>query len=283
MIKGLLFFLYLILVFFLLYKNEYLSSKYDFSIDFIPTISFISVIYIGYRYLVLYVKADSLEDEFTSIVNHTFRTPLTRIMWMTKELEKDMPQNERLLYLQNISNATDKVLEVVDLIVGGSKDINSKAGYNFEAVSVRALVEKSIAKYREEITKKNITFQIPTFADMPMLTVDLKKISFVIDTVIENAVFYTPQGGKILIGCVKTKRHLTLSVADNGLGLNLIDKMRIFSRFFRSKKALLLNTDGMGLRLYLSRQIMKRHHGRIHAKSGGRNKGAVFFIELPFN
>ena len=209
----------------------------------------LALVYLLYKYIVLYLKAHSLENEFTSIVNHTFRTPLTRIMWMTKELEKDMSANERLLYLQNISNATDKVLEVVDLIVGGSKDINSKSGYNFEAVSIRTLVEKSIIKYREEINKKNIKFQVPTFTDMPELSVDLKKISFVIDTVLENAIFYTQSGGKIRINCEKHRRNLVLSVADNGLGLNLIDKLRLFSRFYRSKKAILLNTDGMGLSL----------------------------------
>lgn len=252
-------------------------------IDSIYILSFLALLYIGYKYIVLYLKAHSLEEEFTSIVNHTFRTPLTRILWMTKELEKDISQNEKLLYLQNISNAADKVLEVVDLIVGGNKDINSKAGYNFEAVSIRALVEKSIVKYREEITKKSITFQVPTFTNMPELTVDLKKISFVIDTVLENAIFYTPQGGHIFINCDKTRRNLILSVTDSGLGLSIIDKIRIFSKFYRNKKALLANTDGMGLRLYLSRQIMKRHHGRIYAKSKGRNKGSKFFIELPFN
>jgi signal transduction histidine kinase len=61
-----------------------------------------------------------------------------------------------------------------------------------------------------------------------------------------------------------------------------MDKLMIFQKFYRSKKAILMNTDGMGLRLYLSKEIIKRHHGRIYAKSNGVNEGTTFFIELPF-
>jgi len=57
----------------------------------------------------------------------------------------------------------------------------------------------------------------------------------------------------------------------------------IFSKFYRGAQAKLMNTDGMGLKLYLSRQIIKRHHGKIYAKSNGKEEGSTFFIELPFN
>lgn len=274
--------MYIFAIFYLLYNNAYLVSTYSLPTNLIPIISLISALYIGYNYFSLYLKVDSLEYEFSSIVNHTFRTPLTRIMWFTKELEKDMSQNERLLFLQNITNATSRVLEIVDLIVG-IKNVNNTFGYFFEAISIRTVVEKSIINYREEINKKEIKFQVPTFKDMPLLTVDLKKISFVIDTLIENAIWYTPRGGQIVINCVADANKMTLSVADNGLGLDFMDKLKIFTRFYRNKQALKLNTDGMGLRLYLSKQIIKRHHGRIYAKSAGVNKGSTFFVELPFN
>jgi len=241
----------------------------------------ILIIYVLYRFIKLYFKARKTEYEFTSIVNHTFRTPLTRINWISKELEREMPQNERLLYIQNLNNATNKLLEIVDLIAG-IKDIKNTSGYVFLATSLRDIVEKSITKYREEINKKNITFQVSTFKDIPLLTVDLKKISFVIDTLIENAIIYTPPGGKILIDCIlKSNKKLLFYITDTGMGLNFYDKTRIFAKFFRSKKAVLAYPDGTGLRLYLAKQIISLHRGKIYVKSKGRDKGAVFFIELP--
>ena len=103
-----------------------------------------------------------------------------------------------------------------------------------------------------------------------------------IDTIVENAIFYTKQDGKILIDCISNSQKLILYISDTGIGLELIDKLRIFSKFYRSPKAKLMNTDGMGLRLYLSRQIIKRHNGKIYAKSNGVNEGTTFFVEIPF-
>lgn len=241
-----------------------------------------SFLLISYWLIKLYFKINKLEFEFTSIVNHAFRTPLTRIMWIAKELEKDLPREEREMNLQSLQNATSRVLGIVD-IIAGIKNVKDMSGYSFEAVSIREIVEKSIAKYKEEINRKNISFQVYSFKDIPLLTVDLKKISFVIDVILENAIFYTPENGKVQIECISKSNKIVIYIADTGLGLNFIEKMRIFSKFYRSKHAKLMNTDGMGLGLYLARQIIKRHNGQIYAKSRGRNKGTTFFIELPFS
>ena len=99
----------------------------------------------------------------------------------------------------------------------------------------------------------------------------------------ENAIFYTPKDGKILIDSIVRSNKIIFYITDTGLGLNFTDKMRLFSRFYRSKEAKLMNTDGLGLGLYLSKVIIARHRGKIYAKSKGRNKGSAFFIELPFS
>lgn len=274
--------LYIILIFILnLYNSE--ITLYCKIPDFlIPSIFTISILYICYKYIIFIIKENQLEEEMISIINHTFRTPLTSIMWYTKELEEEMPESEKLLYVQNINNSTSKVLGIID-ILAGLKDIKSTADYDFRAISLREIVEKSINKYRENINKKNITFQVSTFKDMPFLTVDLNKISFTIDTIIENAILYVKTGGKILIDSISDNKKITLFISDNGIGLDYKDKFMIFNKFYRSKEAKLMNTDGLGLRLYLAKQIIKRHHGKIYAKSNGRNMGTTFFIELYFN
>ncbi len=278
--KGLFFFIYLLGIFYLIYNNDSLSLIYGLPLSVIPIICFTSISYIGIKFIFLNLKVKNLEYEFTSIVNHTFRTPLTRIMWLLKELERDMPQSEKMLYLQNITNASNKILDIVDL-VAGIKNLNNTSSYFFEAMSIRDVVEKSIVKYREEINKKNLKFQVSTFKDIPLLTLDIKKITFVIDALIENAIFYTPKNGEVGVDSIMRDNKITLFVGDTGVGLTMVDKMRIFSRFYRNKKAVLMNPDGMGIKLYLSRQIIRRHDGRMYAKSKGIDKGTTFFVELP--
>lgn len=280
-IKNTLIAIYILGISYLMIINESVALIYNLPFYIIPVVFFISITFFVYKYIKTYTTAKNMEYEFTSIVNHTFRTPLTRIMWLTKELEKDMPINERLLYAQNINNATSKILDIVDLFAG-IKNVNDTSGYFFEATSIRDMVEKSLAKYREEINKKNLSFNVSTFKEIPMITVDLKKITFVIDSIIENAVFYTPNGGKVLIDSMNKKKFIEIIVSDNGVGLSITEKMRLFSRFFRTKNGVLMNPDGMGLKLYLSRQIIKRHKGRIYATSKGKDKGSTFFVELPF-
>lgn len=280
-IKIILSILYIILIFFLIFKKEQITLSYNLPAWIIPSVFFVSILYICYQYIIFTIKEGKLEEEMISIINHTFRTPLTSMLWYIKELERNLPQNERLLYLQNLNNGTNKILSVVDVLVG-IKNVMNTSGYFFEAISMREIVEKSMKKYRDKINKKNITFQVSLFKDTPLLTMDLNKISFVIDTIIENAISYTKQDGKILIDCITNPKKLTLFISDTGIGLGLMDKIMIFSKFYRSKQAKLMNTDGMGLRLYLSKQIIKRHHGKIYAKSNGLNEGTTFFIELPF-
>lgn len=282
LIKIILSTLYIAGVFYLIFNNDYLVKLYDIPTWLLPTLCIVSVFFFWFKYLSLYLNITKLENEFISIANHTFRTPLTGILWAIRELDKDIPAKERTVYLQNISNSTNRIVEVVDILVG-IKTINNLSTYNFQALSIRTIIENSIIKYKAEIVKRNLNFQVSTFKDVPLLTNDLKKISFVFDTIIENAILYTPKSGKILIDFIANHKKITIFISDTGIGLTLIEKIRIFSIFYRSNRALLLNPNSMGLRLYLSKIIIERHKGKIYAKSNGENKGTTFFIELPFN
>ncbi|MEI7810516.1 MAG: HAMP domain-containing sensor histidine kinase [bacterium] len=282
-VKGFFIILALLVVFYLALRNQYSLSLFDIPTPMVSLAALMIVFYIGYCYIDLFLNKNQIESEFTTIVNHTFRTPLTRINWISKALEDpNLEKEERLNYIQNLNNATNRLIEIVDLIAGIQK-IGDKTGYTFEATSIRDIVEKAIVKYREDINKKNLSLQVPTFKDIPMLTIDLKKISFVIDSILENAIVYTPKDGKILIDCVSVNNKLYLSVADNGPGLSFTDRLKIFSRFFRSKSAILAYPDGMGLRLHLSKKIVERHGGKMFVKSKGKDQGSTFVIVLPFS
>lgn len=265
-----------------LFYNIDISLQYNISIFIIPILAIISIVSITYRFIRLLVKSDRLENEFTTIVNHIFRTPLTRIAWIANELKAELPYEDRQAYTKDIENATSRLLSIVDTIFG-IKDIHNKSSYVFKAVSIREIVETSLLKHSTLINQKNINLKVSMFEKMPLLTADLKKVSFVIDVLIENAVMYTQTGGNIVIDCKTEGNKMIFFVADNGIGMNIFERMNIFNKFYRGKKAKSINPDGMGLGLYLSKIIIGRHHGRIYAKSSGMDSGSVFYIELPLN
>lgn len=271
--------IFIILSFLNFFQNES-SLFYDLPLYLIPSLNFIFGLLIIILYTTKFIEKDKTEEEFTTVVNHTFRTPLTSIMWMAQELEADLSKEEKNNVLQKITNSTKKVLDIVDLFVG-IKELNNRASYDFKATSIRDIIEKSITKYREDIKKKNINFQISTFKDIPLITIDLNKISFVIDAVLENALLYTKEKGNIIVDAKFDRKVLTIIIKDDGMGLDKIEIIKIFNKFYRNKEAMLMNPNGMGLKLYLSKIIINRHKGEIFLDSEGKGKGTTAYIKLP--
>lgn len=220
------------------------------------------------------------EQTFLSIVNHTFRTPLTRIKWMADALKTDMPRKDELEIINNLDNSVNRLLELVD-IVAGIKDIQNTSTYDLKAVSMREILEEALKKYSGLLHDKKIALRVPSLANIPLLSVDTKKISFVINVVIENAILYSKENGNINIEAEIKNDELILKIEDSGIGLSKKDRSNLFKRFYRGERATKMNTDGMGLGLYASREIIRRHNGKIYADSKGENLGTTFYIVLP--
>lgn len=225
-------------------------------------------------------KQSFTEESFITIVNHTFRTPLTRIKWMSESLSGDLSRAQQLETAQNISNSVNRLMGVVDTLVG-IKDIHSRASYELSAVSLRELFEQAVAKYRLEITNKKLSLSMPAFENIPLLTIDTKKISFVLDVILENAIMYSPDGGTITMSAEMRDNFITINITDAGIGLTPRDVRNLFRRFYRGDEAKKINTDGMGLGLYVSKVIIERHNGRISGRSNASGIGSTFTIALP--
>lgn len=220
------------------------------------------------------------EESFISIVNHTFRTPLTRIKWMSETLEQEIPRKEQIDISKDLANSVGRLLEIIDALAG-IKDIHNTSAYDLKAISLREILEEAIRKYSVPLNEKHITLSMPTLNNLPLLSVDTKKISFAIQIILENAILYSKEGGNIKIQASMSNEELVLEVADNGIGLSWRDRRNIFDRFYRGERAKKMNTDGMGLGLYMARIIIRRHKGKIYATSGGKDRGTTFFIKLP--
>lgn len=278
-LRGSVPFIYLILLSCVLSQNAYYAEVLNMPILLIPIIATISIIIIGFNYIKLYLKVNVIEYEFISIANHTFRTPLTKMVWALKELKELEFSKEKLVYLKNIENSANRILDIVDILIG-MQDVKNTSSYAFKPILIRKIVEDAIAKYTSRLDANNIKTTIDGFKDIPPLTADLKKITFVFDALVENAIYYNKNGGQIQIGAINKGDKILFYIADSGMGITFFERMRMFKKFYRSKRARSINTDGMGLSLYLIRLILKKHGGKIYFKTSGKDKGCTFFIEL---
>jgi signal transduction histidine kinase len=246
------------------------------------TITIIVLVVLCIYLLQQMIRSRTLEKSLLSIINHTFRTPLTSIKWMSDSLNTEFSIEKQHEAGRNIAISAERLLETID-IIAGVKDIRDRSSYDLKAVSIREIIEQAMSKYREPLNAKRITFNLPTFTNMPLLTLDTKKISFVIDALLQNAIFYTKENGHITVASTVNKYMVTITIKDDGIGLSWIDKINLYRRFYRGKIAKKMNTDGVGLSLYLTKIIIERHRGSIRASSWGRNHGSMLAITLPIS
>jgi hypothetical protein len=111
--------------------------------------------------------------------------------------------------------------------------------------------------------------------------VDRKRVQFVMQMIIENAVIYSRQGSRVDVEVEQRKSFIYVSVRDTGIGIAPGDMEHLFSRFFRASNASETHTEGLGIGLFVSRDIMKRHGGDLWAESAGIGKGSTFHMKIP--
>ena len=114
-----------------------------------------------------------------------------------------------------------------------------------------------------------------------MARIDVSRIKFIIQTYIENAIHYSLENPVITVSAHRDGARIVCTVADNGIGIPTSELPFLFAKFYRGSDARLADTEGMGIGLFMSKEIIKRHHGKIWAESDGPHKGSVFAFSIP--
>jgi len=229
-------------------------------------------------------EADLLKYEFINVVTHKFRTPLTSIKWTTENLIEMAPLNLRE-DIQHIQNANEKLVNLTNLLVNLSGTDDKSYEYVFAKVDFGKVLNECVVDIQGKVQSKNITL---SYIDQPLMYIsaDEQKIRFIVQTILDNAVNYTPQGGKIIVEVAKiesqfSKDKLMINISDSGIGIPKNEIRYIFTKFYRATNGRKADTEGMGIGLYLAKRIIERHKGKISVESAGENKGSTFTIVLP--
>ncbi len=278
-----LFVLFVILILFFLiginfFKNSVFFSALNDSV--IPLISLALVFLIILSFILREIENNKIQSRFMAIVTHKFKTPLVGIRWATEMLQKDLTLIEKGNLLNEMHKANDRLMEIVDLLIGFAK-FDKHVEYVFQEVSLLEIIENSYNKYSVAIQNKGINFSILSAKELAPVIIDKNKIQFVVDMLVDNAIKYTPKKGSITVSFEESDKALALKIKDTGIGLNFLDSHRLFGHFFRAQNAKLMDAEGLGLGLYTAKKIVSHHKGKLWAESAGINKGSTFFLRLP--
>ncbi len=262
------------------YYKDSLAVRFSLPEYAIPVFSIFAALLIIFTDWLSKRESEHIKNEFITIVTHKFRTPLTAIKWISSALKKNITSEEKDDLLKELDGTSQKISEIVDLLVDFAK-FDKNLEYAYKATSLRNLVYGALDRFAKPIREKGITFTIDPMQDIPLIVIDEMKIQFVIDTLFDNAIRYTPSGGTIKVAVREHDKSLNLYVEDSGVGVKSSELSRIGNRFYRSAAAKKIDTEGLGLGLHVSKKIIERHKGKLLIKSRGENKGAMFTVQIP--
>lgn len=230
------------------------------------------------------IEAARSKSEFVTVAAHQLRTPLNAVSWTFETLagEQSVPENLKEL-IKNGRIATAKVLKTVNDLLDVSKIEEGRFGYAMEEVEITAFLENILAQ-KMIIAKQ---FGIKIYFDRPAeknlkLKIDPKKMTVAIDNILDNAIKYNVKNGEITVKLEKLEKEpfIKISIIDTGIGIPPEEIERLFVKFYRGTNVLKFQTEGTGLGLYITKNIIRQHGGQIAAEST-LNRGTAFYITLP--
>lgn len=228
------------------------------------------------------------QSDFITIVAHQLRTPLSGLSWIleilaNKELGSLTSEQEKLI--DDGKKAMKESLKTVEDLLNVAQIEEGRFGFQFSMTDIEKIIEDVFTKF-EPVAKMDdvkLIFHRPEFQLKPFV-MDPLRIKLVLEILVDNAIKYNVKNGdvRIKIDPFEGKPFVLISVEDTGLGISREDLPRLFTKFFRSRAALKGQTSGIGLGLYLAKNIIDRHGGKIWAKSA-IGRGSIFTFSLPID
>ena len=223
---------------------------------------------------------------FVSNVSHELRTPLTSVKSYLEALDEGaLSEPVAPDFIKVSLDETNRMMRMVSDLLSLSRIDNATSHLDIELTNFTAFITFILNRF-DKIRSQNADKKYEIIRDYPInsiwVEIDTDKMTQVIDNIINNAIKYSPDGGKITVSMKTTETQMILSISDEGLGIPKKDLPKIFDRFYRVDKARSRAQGGSGLGLAIAKEIIKQHNGFIWAKSE-YGKGSTFTIVLPYD
>ena len=223
---------------------------------------------------------------FVSNVSHELRTPLTSVKSYLEALDEGALYEAVAPDFIKVSlDETNRMMRMVTDLLHLSRIDNATSHLDVELINFTAFITFILNRF-DKMRSQEQEKKYELVRDYPITSVwieiDTDKMTQVIDNILNNAIKYSPDGGKITVSMKTTDDQMILSISDQGLGIPKEDLPKIFDRFYRVDKARSRAQGGTGLGLAIAKEIIKQHNGFIWAKSE-YGKGSTFTIVLPYD
>jgi signal transduction histidine kinase len=226
---------------------------------------------------------DEAKDEFVSMASHQLRTPLTSIKgYLSMVIEGDAGDISPLqadMLNQAYASSQRMVFLIADLL-NVSRLKTGKFVIESKTTKLAELVSTEVAQLQETAKSRKLSLSYLEPKDFPDMQLDETKIRQVVMNFIDNAIYYTPQGGKITVTLEKKTKSIELKVDDNGMGVPKSSQHQLFTKFYRADNAQKARPDGTGIGLFMAKKVIVAQGGSIIFKSQ-EGQGSTFGFTFP--
>jgi signal transduction histidine kinase len=234
-------------------------------------------------------EVDKNKSEFVSMTAHQLRTPLSAIKWtfhMIMNGDLGPVTTDQRSFLEKGYESSEKVISVVNDWLNLDYLEANKKKYQFVFTDICELIDGVVFEFNPRTREKNLALVVERpKSNIPLVEVDPIKFSMIMENLIDNAVKYTPNNGKITITVNDDKINgrepaVEVGVADSGIGIPKAEQERLFQQFFRSSNVAATTPRGSGLGLFIVKNLVEGHGGTVHFESE-EGKGTKFIITIP--
>jgi len=225
-------------------------------------------------------RIDKIKSNFISIASHELRTPLFHILGYAEMLEQDAEGEsaenlKRVLKSARLMQSLVEDMTNMNMLEARSQELTK------ELLVLQDVLLEAYQSIAPDAEDKAITTELSLPNGSLKITGDAEKLKYVFLNVYQNAVKYTPEGGKIHTQITIHKDVAHIKIQDTGIGIPPNELDTIFDRFRQIEEHLIRSYGGLGLGLSIAREVVELHGGKIWAESKGKDQGAIFHITLP--
>lgn len=231
-------------------------------------------------------EINRLKTEFVSIAAHQLRTPLSSVKWTLRMiLDGDIGKlsQEQARFLEKGYQSNERMISLINDLLNVARIEEGRFLYRLSWQSLEKIIKKTITALDELIKAKKlkIVFKKPK-KSLPQVKVDAEKIELVVQNLLDNAIRYSPAGKKVTISIKRDKMYIEAMIKDMGIGIPHSQRKRIFTKFFRADNVAKLETSGSGLGLFICKNVIEAHGGKIWFESN-EGQGTTFWFTLPIS